>query len=100
MAKYTEVAILKQASESPDYQPLSEMKNDADFKEYQNFKQRWSQELIQLRYQTSVGETEFYMTGLAQGFLLDELMPGWKEQYWKDDVFLEDLLRAAIAEYK
>lgn len=99
-AKYTEVAILKQASETTDYQSLPEMKNDADFKEYQNFKQRWSQELIQLRYPTSLGETEFYMTGLAQGFLLDELMPGWKEQYWKDDVFLEDLLRAAIAAYK
>ncbi len=99
-AKYAEVAILKQAKGASDYQPLPEMKNDADFKAYQKFKQRWSQELIQLRYQTTLGETDFYMTGLAQAFLLDDLMPEWKQQYWKDNIFLEDLLRAAIAGYE
>jgi hypothetical protein len=36
------------------------------------------------------------MTGLAQAFLLDDLMPGWKEKYWKDNIFLEDILREAI----
>jgi len=97
-AKYIEVAILKAASESADYQPLPEMQNDPDFNGYQKFGQRWSQELIQLRYQTTSGESEFYMTGMAQAFLLDDLIPDWKDKYWGEDVFLEDLLRMAIAE--
>lgn len=95
-AKYIEVAILKQASETPDYQPLPEMKNDSEFKQYQKFNQRWSQELFQLRYQTSPGETQFYMSGMAEAFLLDDLMHNWKEKYWEENVFLEDLLRLAI----
>jgi hypothetical protein len=97
-AKYLEVAILKAASESTDYEPLPEMQNDPDFQGYQKFNRRWSQELIQLRYQTTSGETQLYMTGMAQAFLLDELMPDWKDKYWGVDIFLEDLLRMAIAE--
>lgn len=95
-AKYIEVAILKEAGESTDYQPVAGMKNDTDFKQYQAFSQRWSQEMIQLRYPTTSGESNFYMTGMAQAFLLDSLLPYWKEQYWKEDIFLEDLLRLAI----
>ena len=96
-AKYIEVAILRQAGKSTDYQPFPELKNDPEFKQYQNIDQRWSQELFQLRYQTSSGENRFYMTGLGQAFLLDDLLSDWKEKYWEDDVFLEDLLRLAIA---
>jgi hypothetical protein len=99
-AKYVEVAILKQANVATNYQVLPAMENDSDFKRYQNFKQRWAQELLQLRYQTSSGEIQFYMTGMAQAFLLDDLMSGWKEKYWNDNTFLEDLLREAIAEYQ
>jgi hypothetical protein len=95
-AKYIEVAILRQAGETAGYQALPEMKNDTDFKQYQKVDQRWSQELMQLRYQTTSGETQLYMTGMAQAFLLDELLPEWKDQYWEEGVFLEDLLRQAI----
>ena len=96
-AKYIEVAILKLAGETEGYQALAEMKNDADFKQYQKTDQRWSQELLQLRYQTTSGESQLYMTGMAQAFLLDELLPGWKDKYWSDGIFLEDLLRDAVA---
>lgn len=97
-AKYIEMAILRQASETEEYQPVPEVGEDPDFKQYQTIGRRWSQELFQLRYQTSPGESRFYATGMAQAFLLDELMPGWKEQYWLEDVFLEDLLRLAVRE--
>lgn len=97
-AKYIEVAILKAASESADYQPVPEIQNDPAFNVYQKFDRRWSQELIQLRYQTTSGETQFYMTGMAQAFLLNNLLPDWKEKYWEEDVFLEDLLRMAIVQ--
>ena len=97
-AKYIELAILKTASESAGYQPLTEMNNDPDFKAYQGFDQRWSQEMFPLRNQTSSGETRFYMSGMAQAFLLDELMPGWKDKYWDEGIFLEDLIRMAVTE--
>ena len=97
-AKYIEVSILKQASESTNYQPLPEMKDDPDFNQYQKFDGRWTQEIFQLRHQTTSGESQFYMTGMAQAFLLDDLMPDWKVKYWDDNVFLEYLLRIAIAE--
>ena len=95
-AKYIEVAILRQAGATSDYQPLPEMNNDPDFQQYQKISGRWSQELFQLRFQTSSSETQFYATGMAQAFLLDDLMPNWQEKYWDDGVFLEDLLRSAI----
>jgi hypothetical protein len=98
-AKYIEVAILNRADETTGYRALPEMKNDGDFKQYQKIGQRWSQELLQLRYQTTSGESQLYMTGMAQAFLLDDLMPEWKDTYWDDGVFLEDLLREAIAGY-
>ena len=87
---------MKQASASTEYQPIPEMRTDQDFKSYQAFDGRWTQEIFQLRYQTSPGESQFYMTGMAQAFLLDDLMPDWKDKYWVDNVFLEDLLRMAI----
>lgn len=92
-AKYVEVAILKQASISENYHSASEMKVDPDFDQYQKFNNRWSQEMFRLRYQTTPGETQFYMTGMAQAFLLDDLLSDWKETYWEDGIFLEDLLR-------
>jgi hypothetical protein len=95
-AKYIEMAILRMANETIDYQPVPGMEEDPDFKHYQGIGQRWSQELFQLRYQTSPGESRFYATGMAQAFLLDDLTPDWKEQYWMDDIFLEDLLRTAV----
>jgi hypothetical protein len=95
-AKYIEVASLRKAGETAGYQSLPEMKNDPDFKQYKRTSQRWSQELIQLRYQSTSGESQLYMTGMAQAFLLDDLAPGWKDQYWNDGVFLEDLLRQAV----
>lgn len=97
-AKYIEVAILKTAHEATAYQPVPGMQNDPDFKYYRKFDQRWSQELIQLEYPQATGEPRFYMSGMAQAFLLDALMPGWKEQYWDEGIFLEDLLRITVTE--
>jgi hypothetical protein len=95
-AKYTEVKMLRLAGASTNYAALPQIKIDPDFKGYQKVDQRWSDELFQLRHPLSTGEPRLYMTGLAQAFLLDELMPGWKDEYWKQDIFLEDLLRQAI----
>jgi hypothetical protein len=35
---------------------------------------------------------------MTQAFLLDALQPDWKEHYWQEGVFLEDLLRRATGQ--
>ena len=95
VAKYIEVASLKAGFETAGYIPLPAVIADPDFKKYQRFNQRWFQEMIQLRYQTTAGEERLYASGMAQAFLLDELVPNWKEQYWGEGAFLEDLLKLA-----
>ena len=98
LAKYVELAFLKQAYETKDYQPIAAMSGDTSFKGYQAFKQRWSQEIIQMKLEVNQkGEVSFYQTGMAQAFLLDRLSPGWKANALKNGIFLEDLLKEAAA---
>jgi hypothetical protein len=97
LAKYAEIKILQFAFESSTYQPIPEIAADPEFKSYQGFKNRWSQEMIQLRLQAAQeGASRFYQTGLALASLLDRLSDGWQEKVWEQDVFLEDLLQAAV----
>ena len=74
------------------------MAQDPDFKSYRKFESRWRQEMIQLRSPSGSVEIRFYMCGMAEAFLLDRLMPGWKDQALQDGVFLEDLLRQVVGE--
>ncbi len=97
VAKYVEVAILRAAYQSADYAPLEGMKTDPDFKKYQEFEQRWSREICEVRFQSTLGENWFYQSGMGQAFLLDDLMPDWKEKIFAANVFLEDLLAEAVA---
>jgi hypothetical protein len=96
LAKYTELAIWRQAAQTPDYRPLEAVKQDPDFKDYATFDQRWSQETAQIKRMAGEGgDGRFYYSGMAQAFLLDELLPGWRGRILENGVFLEDLLRAA-----
>ena len=97
LAKYIELAIWRLAASTPDYQPVAAMNADLDFKHYQGFTQRWSQEVAQLRRGAHARDTRFYYTGMAQSFLLDRLAPDWKTKVMTPGVFLEDLLRQALA---
>jgi hypothetical protein len=98
LAKYVELEFLRQAYETKDYQPVTAMSGDASFKAYRGFKQRWSQEIIQMKLEVNQeGEISFYQTGMTQAFLLDRLSPGWKANALKNGIFLEDLLKEAAA---
>jgi hypothetical protein len=98
LAKYVELEFLRQAYENKNYQPITAMGDDPAFKNYQSFKRRWSQELIQMKLEVNQkGEVSFYQTGMAQAFLLDRLSPGWKAEALKESIFLEDLLKNAVA---
>ncbi|MEZ4771432.1 MAG: hypothetical protein R2844_23830 [Caldilineales bacterium] len=97
LAKYVELASWQQAAETDGYAPLAELSADPDFKGYDTFGQRWSQELSTMKRQAGQeGVTRFYYTGAAQAFLLDRLSPGWQVHAMEPDVFLEDLLAEAI----
>ncbi len=93
LAKYVELTAWREASGTPGYEPLPALATDPYFKSYATFDQRWSQELGQMKRQaTRDGEVRFYYTGMAQGVLLDRLMPDWKSRILVEDVWLEDLL--------
>jgi hypothetical protein len=98
LAKYVELAIWKKASTTSAYEPNPEVTRDPDFKSYSTFERQWSQEIDQLKHQSSqTGNTRLYYTGMAQANLLDLLKPDWKNEVMKPGIFLEDLLRTAVA---
>jgi hypothetical protein len=95
-AKHVELAFLRQAFLAPGYVPLEAMAADPDFRAYAGYEGRWAQELIQLRNLSGSDEQPFYMLGMAECFLLDRLLPGWKDRVLGEAVFLEDLLMQAV----
>ena len=95
LAKYVELAILRQARLSPDYQPI--LTNDPQFEGYAGSLRHWAQQLAEVRRTGNrEGELRFYYTGLAQAALLDRLLPGWKTRALEADVWLEKLLAEAV----
>jgi hypothetical protein len=97
LAKYVELEIWRQAADDASYTYVPEMANDPDFEEYETFDRRWSQEIDQMNRQASrEGDTRFYYTGMAQARLLDRLHPGWQDQIFDGEVWLENLLSAVV----
>jgi hypothetical protein len=97
-AKYVELRSWKAAGSDPGYSSLPEMEADPDFNDYEDYEEQWGQAVGQTRRQArEEGDVRFYYTGMLQAFLLDRLMPDWKERIMEDDVYLEDLLREALA---
>jgi hypothetical protein len=97
LAKYVELAIWRDAYTVEEYRPLPDMTGDPDFEAFSSFRQRWSQEIGQMKRQaTREGETRFYYTGMAQAMLLDRLLSGWKGRALSRDIWLERLLAEAV----
>jgi hypothetical protein len=97
LAKYLELSIWREASETPEYIPIAGMSDDPDFKGYKSYTQRWNQEIDQLKRQAKGdSDVRFYYTGMAQAVLLDRLSPEWKKQVWQEGVWLETLLEEAL----
>ena len=98
LAKYAELASGRLAAESESYAPLPIMAADPSFHHYRGRLAFWSQQLGEVRRTLAhEGEIRFYYTGLAQAAVLDRLLPGWKARAFEDGVWLEDLLRLALA---
>jgi hypothetical protein len=98
LAKYAELTLLRAAADASGYQPLPAMAGDPDFESYTGSRRYWRQQMQEItRLAGREGETRFYYSGFGQAVLLDRFAPGWKEQAMQPGVYLEDLLRAAIA---
>ncbi len=98
LAKYTELELWR-AGSTDDYEPTAEIMEVKNFKGYETFESRWRNEMNQARgTYDDVGDGRFYYSGMAQAYLLDRLAPGWRAEVMEEQVWLEDLLREAIAE--
>ena len=97
LARYCELESWKLAANTANYQPVPQVDLLTDFNDYRKFDQRWQREIDQLRRSVNEpGEERFYYTGMAQAFLLDQLLPDWKERAMQPGVWLEDLLWEAV----
>lgn len=96
LAKYAQVQMLREASASSSYQPVAEIGLDDRFNAYTGAEKFFNLELTNAK--TASEQTRFYYTGMLQAMLLDRLMPEWKEQFFEEQMNLEDLLRRATAQ--
>lgn len=100
IAKYGERMIFL-LGKTADYQPVPQVLDDPDFKDYRGAQTKWNQEIDQIRRMAAdVGDGRFYYSGFAQAVLLDRLSPGWKDRLFDPDVWLEDLLEEAVNQYQ
>ncbi len=98
-AKYVELRSWQEAYRNQLYVSLLEMAADPDFKDYETFDSHWNQEMRQTRQQAKrTGDVRFYYTGMLQAYLLDRLLPNWKERITAEGVYFEDLLWEALAQ--
>jgi len=96
LARYAELEIWRQGGLS-GYEPLPSTASLPHFDRYHGFENRWQQELDQmLRMYYDEGDGRFYYSGMAQAYLLDRLLPGWKQRAFEDGIWLETLLIEAL----
>lgn len=96
VALYVEYTTWRNLVEAGDYQPQPGLKNDPDFHGYGAFQSKMDAALASPRAMVLQHDTRFYSAGMMEAFLLDDLLPGWKEKMFQDGVYLEDLLKQAV----
>ncbi len=98
LAKYVEQATLRLASERADYRSVDALAADPDFCGYTEYDDTRNQLVSAMHHSVDQGRVmRFHYTGMAQAELLDRLSPGWKERAFGEGVYLEDMLREAVA---
>lgn len=97
LAKYAEIRSWVLASENETYEPLPEMRLDADFDHYEGAAKNRKQEIKQLQSDLNFNETIFYYTGWAQAEILDRLSPDWKKEAFAPDTYLDELIRNTLS---
>jgi hypothetical protein len=96
LARYAELESWRMASAN-DYLPIPETGDLPRFDNYLLFERRWKNELAQIsRMAGDDGDGRFYYSGMAQAYLLDGLMPEWKNQAFQEGIWLDSLLQQAV----
>ena len=97
--RYAELAIWREASADPAYQPVAALADEPDFADYTGYEARWQRELEQMeRMAAQPDEGRFYYSGMAIGVLLDRLQPGWKARALEPGVTLEGVLGESLSQ--
>jgi hypothetical protein len=98
MAIYVELESWRLAAETETYQPVLAIQTDPSFYHYRKYNTRWNRAVGQItRMAKDEGDGRFYYSGMAQAYLLDQLLPDWKTLLYEDpDLNLEDLLEKAV----
>jgi len=100
LALYAELTIGMKASKSLNYKPVKEIETVSEFKNYKTFANFYNRQIEEVkRAANRPEENRFYTTGMLQAVMLDRLMPAWKNEAFNEDVYLEDLLKKAVANY-
>jgi hypothetical protein len=96
LARYAELETWRLASAN-SYLPVPETGGLPGFGNYRGFEQRWTNELAQIRRMADdEGDGRFYYSGMAQAYLLDRLSPDWKTTAFDENIWLDNLLQAAV----
>ena len=96
LARYAELEIWRLASTN-GYLAIPETGDLPRFDNYLLFEKRWTNELAQIpRMAGDDGDGRFYYSGMAQAYLLDWLMPEWKNQAFQEGVWLDSLLEQTV----
>ncbi|HMB97033.1 MAG TPA: hypothetical protein VKM36_01010 [Balneolaceae bacterium] len=93
LAKYVELKT-GLVAESSWYEPIAEAEELGDFESYTNSREYLKNQIAEVsRAASRSGESRFYYGGMLQAMLLDRTMPGWKSEIFKENLYMEDLLR-------
>ena len=97
LAKYAELIVGVVAFKSQNYKPVNEIETVPGFRNYKSALSYFNQQIEEVkRAAKRPSENRFYYSGMLQAVLLDRFFPGWKNEAFKEEVFLENLLEKAV----
>lgn len=102
IAKYTEYKMAELAA-SDDYNPLPSFKDSQDYMPYQIiWEEYYRAQFNPVRSCGSgvEGRMIFYYLGLGKGVLLDRVFPKWKDVYFEESIWLDDIFYKNLDEIK
>lgn len=96
VARYFEYRMARLAAQG-EYRPLATFADSAEpYKEAWDGRYSRQPYLIKHAGHVSRSRVEFYAIGHGMALLLDRVQPDWKQSYFEEGVWMEDLLRVKL----
>ncbi|MFA6701463.1 MAG: hypothetical protein WCR12_02750 [Dysgonamonadaceae bacterium] len=100
LAKYAELTIGLKAWQDENYRNIKEIDSVREFKNYKTYTDFYKQQIDEVkRAAVRPSENRFYYSGMLQAVMLDRLLPEWKKEAFKKEVYLEYLLEMSVNIY-